>query len=450
MVTRKVSGHQPEMQPVAPNDASSEVTVQNADPSQGHGLTFIGISLFTFWVYARPYEWSESLAWLSSAAFWIAISTVLVFIPTQLNLGNRLTVLESEVKLVLLLISAALVSISQSLDHSRSWTEFIDYSKVVLIFILMVNVVRTRGRLKILIFIILAITEVLAIAAVRDYVTGNLTLEGVRIRGIIEGAFSNPNDLALHFVTMAPIALSLALGSRFLAGKIFYFVVGLSIMAGVVATASRAGLLGLVVALGVLGWRLARRNKALLLVGLVCFLVIVPVMAGYSDRFSTEEASAVARTDDLKRSILLALYHPLFGIGFNNYVLYSNTAHATHNAYTQVWVETGTPALLLYVAFIVIPLRALRKINRAPLDRRRNDLQFIAVGLEASICGYMVSSFFASVAYLWNVYYLIAFAICIRWLVAESGEPSADVDNPPLEDTDLPGEFGSEGYQANG
>jgi len=38
------------------------------------------------------------------------------------------------------------------------------------------------------------------------------------------------------------------------------------------------------------------------------------------------------------------------------------------------------------------------------------------VGLEASLIGYMVSSFFASVAFLWYAYYLVAYAICLRRL----------------------------------
>ena len=39
---------------------------------------------------------------------------------------------------------------------------------------------------------------------------------------------------------------------------------------------------------------------------------------------------------------------------------------------------------------------------------------YLAIGLQASIVGYMVSSFFASVAYNWFIYYLIAYAVAFR------------------------------------
>jgi hypothetical protein len=46
------------------------------------------------------------------------------------------------------------------------------------------------------------------------------------------------------------------------------------------------------------------------------------------------------------------------------------------------------------------------------------------VGLQASLIGYMVSSFFASTAYLWYVYYLVGYAVCLRRMYeAEHGPP---------------------------
>jgi hypothetical protein len=41
-------------------------------------------------------------------------------------------------------------------------------------------------------------------------------------------------------------------------------------------------------------------------------------------------------------------------------------------------------------------------------------IYFLSIGVQASIVTYMVSSFFAPVAYNWYAYYLIAYAICLR------------------------------------
>jgi hypothetical protein len=43
-------------------------------------------------------------------------------------------------------------------------------------------------------------------------------------------------------------------------------------------------------------------------------------------------------------------------------------------------------------------------------------IYYLAIGVQASLIGYMISSFFGPVAYNWFVYYLIAFAICLRRL----------------------------------
>ena len=88
----------------------------------GHSLSFAGIFLFTALVYFRPYEYSPSLFWLSSSAFWVAIATLLVFLPTQLGLEGRITSRPREVNLVLLLLLAAALSIPLALNPARSWT----------------------------------------------------------------------------------------------------------------------------------------------------------------------------------------------------------------------------------------------------------------------------------------------------------------------------------------
>jgi len=275
---------------------------------------------------------------------------------------------------------------------------------------------------------------VVSIMAVKDYLTGNFDLQGVRIEGVIGGMFANPNDLALHLVTMIPITLALAFGSKGLLAKCLYLMIALSIIAGVIATFSRAGFLGLIVTLGALTWRLARRNKGLLLACFLGPLLLIPLIAGYSSRFTTNEGSAINRMDDLKRSIYVGLNHPLAGIGLNNYRFYSNNNQASHNAYTQVFSEMGIVALVLYVALLLSPLRGLRAVGNVAGDGKRDEKSFLAIGLEVAIYGYMVASFFASVAYLWYAYYLIAFSICVRKIALDTASTSTPVDAETTEE----------------
>ncbi|HEV2905296.1 MAG TPA: hypothetical protein VGW32_09620, partial [Pyrinomonadaceae bacterium] len=48
---------------------------------------------------------------------------------------------------------------------------------------------------------------------------------------------------------------------------------------------------------------------------------------------------------------------------------------------------------------------------------------YLALGLQASLIAYAVSSFFLSVAYRWYIYYLVGYAVCFRRIYeAETGK----------------------------
>jgi probable O-glycosylation ligase (exosortase A-associated) len=408
----------------AHHDDASHSQSKETSPSlalkRGHSLTFLGLFVFTFLVYFRPYELFPSLAWLSRSALVVAVLTLAVFIPTQLGLENRITAWTREVKLVLALLLTGLFSIPLALEPSRALQGLIEYLKVIVMFIVMVNVLRTEKRLRRLVLLVLFVSCVLSVAAMNDYAHGNLALEGRRIAGLIGGLFSNPNDLALHLVTMIPISLTLFLGSRGPLHKSLYLICSLLLIVGLVATFSRGGFLGFVFVIAFLAWKLAHRNRVIF--GAVALTLIMAAVAlapsAYRSRLATTgDDSAAARTDDLKRSILVAARHPLFGVGMDNYILYSNMNKATHNAYTQVAAEMGLAAFLIYVWFLVSPFRRLRRIEQATgISKRKPSIYYLAIGLQASLVGYMVVSFFASVAYQWYVYYLVAYAICLQRL----------------------------------
>ena len=56
-----------------------------------------------------------------------------------------------------------------------------------------------------------------------------------------------------------------------------------------------------------------------------------------------------------------------------------------------------------------------RFIERVQFDADdMNWFYYVSIGLQASIVGYWVGSFFASVAYNWFIYYLLAYAVAFR------------------------------------
>jgi O-antigen ligase len=402
---------------------------------RGHSLSYAGIFTFTFLVYFRPYELFPSLAWLSRSALIVAVLTLAFFIPTQLGLENRITAKLLEVKIALALLFTALLSVPLALEPVTAFQTVVEFFKVIAIFVVTVNVVRTEKRLRGLLQLVLLSGCVLSFAAFSDYAQGNLVLQGRRIAGLIGGLFSNPNDLALHLVTMIPISLALGFGSRRQLTKVFYLICSFLLVLGLLATFSRGGFIGFSFMVAFLAGKMARRHRVIV-GGLALALVLAVVAlapASYRSRLATtSDDSAVARTDELKRSLLVAARHPLLGVGMGNYILYSNSNKATHNAYTQVAAELGVAAFLIYLWFLISPFKRLRQLEQATgKDKRKPPVYYLALGLQASLIGYAVASFFASVAFLWYAYYLVAFSVCLSRIYSHLDGPSLSLNSNP-------------------
>lgn len=393
---------------------------------RAHALSFAGLLLFTAVVYFRPQEWVPGLLGFRSIAFWLATLTLAVFLPTQLGLEGTLTARPREVNLVLLLLVAGLLSVPLSIEPAVAWGSFLDFAKVVTMFVVMVNVVRTVPRLRAMFWLAFIVSVVLSVKALSDYASGQLNPGRDRIEGaIVGGIFENPNDLALHLVTMIPIALGLLFVARGVLKKALYAAVACLMLLAVVVTFSRGGLVGLGCATFVLMWKLKPRNRSLVVVGFVlaalAFIAVAP--SGVVSRFGGDDGgSAESRQALLIRSIIVSLRHPILGVGMDNFHVLSLREQVSHNAYTQVSAEMGMAALLLYVLFMWSSLKRMRRIEQETAERKKAErVHYMAVALQASLVGYMVCSFFASVAYLWYVYYLVGYALCLHRLYEAEG-----------------------------
>ena len=405
---------------------------EDSDPKQtagtflklGHVFSYAALFLFTVTLYARPAEFYPS-ALTASIALVIGITTLAVFVPSQLVLEGSPTARPREVYLVLLFCLAGLLSIPLAIDPAQAWKEFSDtFIRCIVIFVVMVNVVRTEARLKGLLLIAIVAGIWLSLGAINDYRLGLMTVEGYRAGGRGGGIFGNSNDMALFLVTIVPIAIALLLGSRGLARKFLFGGSTVLMVAGIVLTYSRGGFIGLLVALGFFAWKVGRQRRVEILVaGIVMVAIFLALVPSYALRLASiivpsldPVGSSEARSGELLRSLYVAIRHPLLGIGMGNYAPeMSYRGLVTHNSYTQVAAEMGVVALVCYTMFVVTPLKKLGQIARETFGARANSrFYYLAIGLQASLIGYLVCSFFASVAYLWYVYYLVAYAVCLR------------------------------------
>lgn len=197
----------------------------------GHTLTYVGIFLFTFSVYFRPYEWIPGFSAFTSMALICAVASLLIYLPSQLATEGNFTIFTTEVKCIFFIAFWALLTMPISKDPGMAWETFYDlYSKVVLMFIVMINTLRSRSRLTGLIWLSLGIGAVVSYLTIDAYFRGDF-IEGYRAKADFKGMFDNPNDMCVHLVMFLPIAVALGLSTSKIAKLSYFSLSGLMLMA---------------------------------------------------------------------------------------------------------------------------------------------------------------------------------------------------------------------------
>jgi O-antigen ligase len=405
---------------------------------KGHTLTFIGLYLFTFFVYFRPYELIPGFGFLSVLVLPLALFTLGVYLPTQISNEGTFSNLSTEVKCVLGILALSILTMPLARDFGIAWKAFNDtFIKAVLIFIVMANVVRTRKQLMGLIWIALGIAIFLSFNSINLYLQGNFITEGYRTSAEVKGMFENPNEMSLHLIMMIPIALTLGIGAKNKILKVLYFSLVFLFLITNTLTYSRGGFLGLIGLTLVLLWKLGRNNRvtaiAVVFIFGVIFLAVAP--GEYSNRLLSifdhtldPVGSASARQENLILSIISTIRNP-WGIGIGNSVSFGLRNLETHNAFTQVSSELGVLGLILYLTFLISPFRKLSAIENVLGNTEKSWIFYLAIGLQASIVAYAIGSFFASVAYNWFVYYLVAYTIALRRIYMMDGNMGEKIDS---------------------
>lgn len=401
----------------------------------GHVLTYAGLYLFSIMVLFRPYEIVPGLEFLSGTAVYFAAATLAIYLPSQFAAEGNLTIFPTEVKALFAMALIGLISVPIAKDPNLAWETFNDvFIKAVAIFIVLVNVVRTRSRLMSMMWLSFGIGIYLGISALDLYIAGKFTVEEYRIAVDVGGMFGNPNEMAMHFVMMTPIAIALGIASKSNLWRLIYFSMAALFVAANMVTFSRGGFLGLVACLAVLAWKLGRKYRlnvsiATILIGGIAMLA---APGNYGLRMLSifipgldAVGSSDQRRELLLRSLLVTARNP-WGIGIGNFPIVGIRNLQSHNAFTQVSAELGILGLIAYFVFMISPFRKLGAIERKLFASDGHKwFYYVAIGLQASIVGYLVSSFFASVAYNWFIYYLIAYAVAFRRIYSIETEDDA-------------------------
>ena len=391
-------------------------------------LAYFWLLLFSVVNFARPEDWIPGLTRIPLAK----ITGILAFVALVFTIGKVRHRYAREMIYLFLLFGQLCLTVPFSpIWRGGAFQGVLDFSKVVVIGIVMLLVVRTTIRLRYLLFVQAASVAIVAVVSVwkRGYLSG-------RLQGVLNGNYGNPNDLALCIVVSLPLCLVFLFGSRSRLRKTVWAAAIAVMTYAVFLTSSRAGLLSLIVVVSVCLWEFAIRGRRRYLVAVVAIAAVVfsvyaanGVVGRLSAKDESASESAQQRRELLIKSLNVTAQHPLFGIGPGNFTVVSGNWHVSHNSYTQMSSEGGIPALVLYLLILSRGFTNVRSVKR--MTRNGGELKMFASALRASLAGFVVGSFFASEAYQFLTYFLVFYTTILyhmalrRWL-ADNRTDNAD------------------------
>jgi O-antigen ligase len=326
------------------------------------------------------------------------------------------------------------------------------YLKILIVFVLMMNTLTTPRRLEQITWLILACCGYISTLAVVNYARGTNLVEDNRLAGPVSGIFGNPNDLALNMVTFLPAAVIIAMNPRYRSGRRLAAAgIAALMLATVVFTKSRGGMLGLTAALltlVLLGRKIRPGFGAIAVAAVLVAMPLAPssfwarmssILDEQQDRLQFT-GSSEARRILMQEGIDTFLDRPFTGVGAGQFQNYNPPERRerwreTHNALIQVAAETGIVGLVAFSFLIVCAAMAALATRRMLTRPRRSsapdplhhvlrevDRQALyshTVAMTAGLVGWFVCSLFASVAYNWTFYYLLALIVAGRELTRD-------------------------------
>lgn len=437
----------------APRVPAPEPTFATVPHSEPRDWGYTGLVAFTAVLLLRPQDTIRALEPLHLAE----ICALLGIAPMLLHrLVHRLPMFRVTAETVGLMFLAGvmLATVPFSIWPGGALNEFLEtFVKVLIVFVLMLNTLTSVRRIEQVAWLIVLCTGYIALRGVIDYARGMNLVEGGRLAGAVGGIFGNPNDLALNMVSILPLAVVFAMSKRHGTGwRMAAAAIALLMIATVIFTKSRAGTLGLVVVLVAL-LSLSRLVKPPVLIGaLAASLLILPALPGsFWMRMATifdseQDAQQFTGSREARERLLTDgwnafMDHPLTGVGAGQFVNYNppdrqERWRETHNVLLQVAADLGLFGLAAFVFLISrgiatgLLLRrrlgpARRRHRAPPLDARalapdeRQMLHELAIALTAALIGWFTCALFASVAYAWTFYYLLALLVASRELVRD-------------------------------
>lgn len=378
-------------------------------------------------------------------------------------------------------LGVSLVSTLLSRDSgSSAQTVGIFVTEGLLLYLFVVNAVRTERMLIAIVLLLLGIGGVLAVLSIHQEVTqnfGNDYFGFAQVGGVGEedfltgagesrtaGPLGQANRYAQVMVLLLPLAF--AVGWARLSRRITALatVAGVLIVIAIALTLSRGAAVGFGIVIALMLFRRYLRWRNLIFVG-IAVVVLLIMLPQYGSRLATLErlpgiagegveadGSVRSRITETIAAALVFVDHPLFGVGPGQFPAYYMgyaeefglrvrlEDREAHNLYFGVASDVGILGSICFFGAIFVTIRDLAR-TRARLIATRPRLAHIAAGFMFSIVAYLTTGIFLHLAFERYLWLMLALGAATTLIAAGRGldaEQAAANSDPSLREAPSP------------
>jgi len=332
---------------------------------------------------------------------------------------------------------AAALSVFTAFWPGMSTLVTIELGKLIIVYLLIVNVVTTRKRLRGLIWTVTLAGLFPAVGTIRNYLDGNV-VDG---RAAWLGKFAGPNELAFELAILVPLALALMVMMRW-RGKLLLAGVAAVDLVAIFYTYSRSGLIGFAAMVPI---AIARVRSHATRMAIIVSIVIAGFLAtqywerdqGFED--VEEDSTFNQRIVSIQTGLAMFQSSPITGIGFGcsgigweEFSPDTSVTHSSilivHNTFVQVLAETG---VLGFVLFYIAVFGAAISMYRVSVETGDSDPELCAYATATGlgILAFLVSGLANGFVGIAAPYLLLAIASAVKDLAA-SGTPAEETEEP--------------------
>ncbi len=388
----------------------------------------VGLYLFLAIVYIRPQDYYPVLGVLNLTRS-VAILMLVVF-AVKTVISRKPFVVSKQNKYLLLITLLMAASSLLSGWPAESMGKWFDYTKKVLTFFVIINLVDTKKKFVFLIWFYVLLNFAISGQYIWQYITGYGYQYG-RLFGLTTGFLGNADEIAITFIVSLPLAVALYFEQENYFLKSFFALGAFSLFFSTILTMSRGALLSVIAVIFLLFYMYRSSLKKIQLYQVILFLLAAAAVLfrlrgtilGLLERSNDFDDPAVTgRFDAWKTAWKIIKAYPLFGVGRGNFVTYWTDNFAAgswgqrqvaHNILLQVAAETGLINLIFYLKFIFQSLFDWNRFLFAVEPRTRDD-RFILTTMRClvvSILGFLSGGMFITVGFTWHIFLLVAFFV---------------------------------------